>query len=116
MSAPALGPFFSDDVVGFLAEYGYTANPAGLVGQYSGDFTFERDSLAWLDINAIAVRKGDIVPDRPIRITFRCEYNGAFEQWKLMSVGELAPGVVSRALDRERGFPKVSPWPPGGVK
>ena len=22
----------------------------------------------------------------------------------------------SRALDRERGFPKVSPWPRGGVK
>jgi hypothetical protein len=67
MSVPALGPFFSDDIAGFLAEYGYTANPAGLVGQYSGDFTFERDSWAWLDVNAIAVRQGDIVPDRPIR-------------------------------------------------
>jgi hypothetical protein len=58
MSVPALGPFFSDDIAGFLAEYGYTANPAGLVGQYSGDFTFERDSWAWLDVNAIAVRQG----------------------------------------------------------
>jgi hypothetical protein len=88
----------------------------GLVGQYSGDFTFERDSLAWLDVNAIAVRKGDIVPERPIRITFRSEYNGVFAQWKLLSVEELAPGVASKALDREPGFPKVSSWPPGGVK
>jgi len=30
MSVPALGPFFSDDITGFLAEYGYMANPAGL--------------------------------------------------------------------------------------
>jgi hypothetical protein len=116
MSIPALGPFFSDDIAGFLAEYGYTANPAGLVGQYSGDFTFERDSWAWLDVNAIAVRQGDIVPDRPIRISFRLEYNGAFAQWKLLSVEELPAGVASKALDRERDFPKVSPWPPGGIK
>lgn len=113
MPAPPLGPFFSDDIAGFLAEHGFTANPAGLVGQYTGDFTFERDSLAWLDLNAIAVRKGDVVPNRPIGITFRCEYNGSFAQWKLMSVEELGPGVASRAVDRERDFPKVCPWPPG---
>jgi hypothetical protein len=116
MSVPALGPFFSDDIAGFLAEYGYTANPVGLVGQYSGNFTFERDSWAWLDVNAIAVREGDIVPDRPIRISFCLEYNGAFAQWKLLSVEELPSGVASKALDRERDFPKVSPQPPGGIK
>jgi len=116
MPAPPLGPFFSDDIAGFLAEYGYTANPAGLIGHYSCDLTFERDSLAWLDNNAMAVRKGDIVPDRPIRITFRLEYNGEFAQWKLKSVEELATGIPSKALDRDPDFPKVSPWPPGGVK
>lgn len=78
MPAPPLGPFFSDDIAGFLAEHEYTANPAGLIGKHSGNFTFERDSLAWLDIHAIAVRKGDVVPDRPIRITFRLETNGVF--------------------------------------
>lgn len=70
MSVPALGPFFSDDIAGFLAEYGYTANPGGLGGAVLRRFYFERDSLAWLDVNAIAARKRDIVPDRPIRITF----------------------------------------------
>jgi hypothetical protein len=67
-----------------------------------GDFTFERDSWAWLDVNAIAVCQGDIVPDRPIRISFRLEFNGAFAQWKLLSVEELPAGVASKALDRER--------------
>jgi len=46
MAAPPLGPFSSDDISAFLMQFGYTANPAGLVGQYSGDFTFESDSLA----------------------------------------------------------------------
>jgi hypothetical protein len=49
-------------------------------------------------------------------ISFRLEYNGAFAQWKLLSVEELPAGVASKALDRERDFPKVSPWPPGGIK
>jgi len=44
------------------------------------------------------------------------EYNGAFAQWKLLSVEELPAGVASKALDRELDFPKVSPWPPGGIK
>ena len=87
---------------------GYTANPAELIPHYRADVTFGSDSLAWLDINAVAVRKGDVVPDRPIRITFQCEYNGAFSRWALKFVEELPPGVASRALDRERDFPKHS--------
>jgi hypothetical protein len=59
----------------------------------------------------MSVRQGDIVPDRPIRISFRLEYNGAFAQWKLLSVEELPAGVASKALDWERDFPKVSRWP-----
>jgi hypothetical protein len=87
-----------------------------LITHYERDFTYERDSLACLDVNAIAVRKGNIVPDRPIRVTFRCETNGVFAQWKLLSVAELAPGVPSNALDREPKFPKISPWPRDGEK
>ena len=107
--APQLGPFSSDDIAGFLDEHGYTANPAGLIDHYSHDFTFESDSLAWLDINAIAVRRGNVVPDRHIRITFQSEYNGVFPQWKLKSVEEVAADLSSKALDRERDFPKISP-------
>jgi hypothetical protein len=113
---PPLGPFSSEDVAGFLGEYDFTANRAGLITHYRGDLTYESDALAYLDINAIAVRRGEIVPDRPIRITFRCETNGAFAQWKLLSVVELAVGVPSEALDREPNFPKMSPWPRGGEK
>lgn len=116
MPLPPLGPFSCDDIAGFLADYGYTANPAGLVQQYQSDFTFESDSLAWMDINAVAVREGDVVPDRPIRITFRCEYDGAVSRWTLVSVAELPTGVPSKALDREHSFPKHSPWPEGGAK
>jgi len=116
MPLPPLGPFSSEDVAGFLSEHGFTSNPAGLITHYRGDLTFESDSRAYLDINAIAVRRGDIVPDRPIRITFRCETNGTFAQWKLLSVVELAAGVPSNALDREANFPKTSPWPRGGEK
>jgi hypothetical protein len=115
MALPPLGPFSPDDIAGFLEDYGYTANPAGLVPQYVPDLTFE-GNLAWLDISAIAVRKGAVVPDRPIRITFRCEYDGAFPQWKLKAVEELKANVPTRALDRDRDFPKISPWPKGGVK
>jgi len=116
MPVPHLGPFSSEDVAGFVSEYGFTTNPAGLITHYQGDLTFENDSLAYLDVNAIAVRRGNIVPDRPIRITFRCGTNGVFAQWKLLSVVELAAGVPSKALDREPKFPKISPWPEGGEK
>jgi hypothetical protein len=116
MPVPPLGPFSSEDVAGFLSEHGFTANPAGLITHYHGDLTYESDARAYLDINAIAVRRGDVVPVRPIRITFRYETNGVFAQWKLLSVLELAAGVPSKALDRGPNFPKISPWPAGGEK
>jgi len=116
MAPPQLGPFSQGDIASLLAEHGYTANPAGLIPHYQPDFTFESDSVVWLDISPIAVRKDDVIPDRPIRITFRCDYNGAIARWNLNSVEELAAGVPSKALDRGRDFPKSSPWPPGGVK
>jgi len=66
MPLPPLGPLSSEDVAGFLSDYEFTANAAGLITHYRGDLTYESDSLAYLDINAIAVRRGDIAPDRPI--------------------------------------------------
>ena len=114
MAPPPLGPFSSEDIAQFLAEFGYTANPAGLIQKYHCDLTFASDSLAWLDVNAIAVRKGELVPERPVRVSFRCEYNGAFPQWKLLSAEELAADIPSKALDRSPDFPKIAPWPKEG--
>jgi hypothetical protein len=106
MPLPPLGPLSSEDVAGFLREYEFTANPAGLITHYRGDLTYESDSLAYLDINAIAVRRGDIAPDRPIRITFRCETNGAFAQWKLLYVVELTGVCHQRLWTGSRISPK----------
>jgi len=39
----------------------------------------EPDGVAYLDINADAVRQGDIVPDRPIRVRARLQFNPTVE-------------------------------------
>jgi hypothetical protein len=33
----------SEDFAGFLGEYEFTANPAGLITHYRGDLTYESD-------------------------------------------------------------------------
>jgi hypothetical protein len=109
--SPVLGPFSSEDVRDFLAEYGYTSNPKGLAQPFPVDFIAESKGEAYLDVNAEAVRKGDEVPERPVRISFHKIFDGAITRWKLKSVEELAPGVKSKALDRGRDTPKISPWP-----
>jgi hypothetical protein len=105
------GPFSSDDIRYFLAEHGYTSNPKGLAQPFPVHYVSESKGVAYLDLSADAVRKGDEVPDRPVRITFHKDFDGTFTHWKLKSVEELAPGVESKALDRHRDTPKVSPWP-----
>jgi hypothetical protein len=106
------GPSFNrDDICKFLAERGYTSNPEGLVYFFPHDYVLENEYAAYLDVNAYAVRKGDEVPDRPVRITFRKTSYGHASGWEVESVAELASGVQSKALDRDRDTPKVSPWP-----
>lgn len=100
-------PFTGQDILGFLAQYGYTGNPDGLAQPFPVDYVSETEGVAHLDVNADAVRKGDAVPDRPIRIRFRKILN----RWELASVEELAPGVETKALDRQPETPKNSPWP-----
>jgi hypothetical protein len=107
MSKPS---FNKDAIREFLANYGYTANPAGLVEFYSHDYAIENE-MAYLDINAEAVRKGSEVPDRPIRLKFEKVSFGPSSRWELRSVEELGSGVESKALDRDPHTPKVSPWP-----
>jgi len=103
--------FTPDEIRGFLADYGFTSNPEGLIQHHSIDCTYEGENLAYLDINADAVRKGDEVPDRPIRVTFEIASNGlSLRRWRVKSVGELGPDIPSKALDRQEITPKISPW------
>lgn len=104
-------PFTGEDIQNFLADYGYTSNPEGLAQPFPMDFVSESQTVAYLDVNADAVRKGNEVPDRPVRITFHVVFAGEFSRWKLKSVEELALGVESKALDRQQETPKISPWP-----
>ncbi len=62
--------FNSDQIRGILAAHGYTSNPDGLVEPFPWDYLETKD-VAYLDIHADAVRNGDVVPDRPVRITFQ---------------------------------------------
>lgn len=84
MPLPSLGPLSSEDVAEFLREYGFTANPAGLITHYQGDLTYESDSLAYLDINAIAVRERDSVPDR--RLVRIARYSGTHRETRLFRI------------------------------
>jgi hypothetical protein len=108
-----LGPFSSDDVKAFLAEYGYTTHPKGMAAPFWPDCESESQTVAWFDVHADAVRRKDgEVPDRPIRITFHKVFDGSTTRWKLKSVEELPPGVKSKALDRQPETPKQNaPWP-----
>ena len=103
--------FTGEDIRDFLAQCGYTGNPEGLAQPFPIDYVSETEAMVYLDVNADAVRKGNEVPDRPIRITFHKISDGTSSQWKLKSVEELAPGVKTKALDRHPDTPKVSPWP-----
>ena len=105
------GPFSRDNIREFLAEHGYTANPEGLIQPFEVNFVHEETGLAYLDVNADAVRKGDEVPERPVRISFQKLFDGSSSRWTLKSVEELMVGVESKALDRHSLTPKISPWP-----
>jgi hypothetical protein len=109
--SPIVCHYTSDDILGFLAEYGFTGNPEGLAQPFGVDYISETAGTAYLDVNADAVRRGNDVPERPVRITFHKIFDGAFSRWKLKSVEELLPGIQSRALDRHGDTPRVSPWP-----
>jgi hypothetical protein len=102
--------FKRDQIMVFLAKYGYAVDAEGLTEFFQHDFVRESETVSYLDVNAIAVRRGDEVPDRPLRMTFHKVPIGSLFRWALDSVEELAPGVETKALDRDRDFPKISPW------
>ena len=107
-------PFSGTKLAELLKERGYDTHPQGMVQPFGNDYEKSSDGKkVVLDVNAEAVRKNDETPDRPIRLTF--EYAGVKGNrhvWRLKSVEELAPGVASRALDRQPETPKKNaPWP-----
>lgn len=105
--------FPKDQLVEFLIQQGYRTHPRGIIEHYPVDWTVESGGVAYLDLNADALRSGNEVPDRPVRVTAHLEeYGGGFSRWKLESAKELPAGVKSKALDKDPGTPKLSPsWP-----
>jgi hypothetical protein len=97
-----------------LKERGYDTHPKGMAQPFGMDFEKSGDGQTFfLDVNAEAVRRNGEVPDRPIRLTFgRAGMRGDTPIWRLKTVVELAPGVASKALDRQPETPKRNArWP-----
>jgi hypothetical protein len=112
MSDPQLPYFDRQVLVDFLGKHGYRTHPKGIIQHRPDEWTLESEGVAYLDLNADAIRKGDVVPNRPIRVKAQKESTagGMFSRWQLVSADELGPGTKSIALDRE--LPKNSPsWP-----
>jgi hypothetical protein len=106
------GPYFNKETIRkFLAKHDYTSNPDGLIEFFPVDYVLETEDVAYLDVNAIAVRKGNEVPDRPVRMTFHRIQHGPSFGWELESVAELTPGTQTKAESRDEYTPKISPWP-----
>jgi hypothetical protein len=98
-------PFSKDQIKEFLAQYGYTSDPEGLIEFTDNCYVHVSDNEMYLDINATAVRKGNEFPIRPVRMTFRKILHGPSDGWELISVDVLAAGIETKALHRE------FPWP-----
>jgi hypothetical protein len=107
-------PFTSKKLAEILKEHGYETHPKGMAQPLGVDIEQTSDGkAAYFDVNADAVRKNGEVPERPIRLTFeKAGTSDAALVWNLKSVAELAPGVASKALDRQPETPKRNaPWP-----
>jgi hypothetical protein len=107
-------PLTSRKLAELLKERGYDTHPKGMAQPFGRDFEYSGDGQTlFLDVNAEAVRRNGEVPDRQIRLTFGSpEKHGDTVIWRLKTVVELAPGVASKALDRDPETPKRNaPWP-----
>ena len=93
-----------------LREHGFTPNPEPYVSPMPVE---ENERQAWLDINAGAVRRADVTPDYPIRILFDKVQHPMSVDYVPSEVRELTAEEAkeSKAISREPGEPKVSPWP-----
>lgn len=93
-----------------LRENGFTPNPEPYI---SPMFIEENERQAWLDINAGAVRRGDKVPEYPIRILFNKVQQAMYVDYVPAEVRELTAEEAkeSKAMGREPWEPRDSPWP-----
>jgi hypothetical protein len=88
--------FNKQQVKEFLAWYSYTSNPDELT-DFPPYYVVEvSETEAYLDISPEAVRKREVKPERPVRLTFRKIVQGGESRWELKSVAELPPGVESK--------------------
>jgi hypothetical protein len=87
----------------------FTPNPEGYISHITLD---ENKDYAWTDMNAGAVRRGDEVPEHPIRLLFKKVRGPVGETIELEYLRELTAeeAKTSKALGRE-DLPKISPWP-----
>jgi hypothetical protein len=99
-------PIRKEEVPEILERFGYTSSPGGFA-DFSPESFVTIDDVSYLDVHADAVRKSGRVPRRPIRIMFKKIVIGP-ANWKVLSAGELAPGIESKAHDRS--LPEYSPW------
>jgi hypothetical protein len=88
--------FSNQQVREFLGWYSYIGNPDALVDSSRYCPVEVSETEAYLDISPDAVRKGDLKPERPVRLTFRKVTKGGEPAWELKSVAELPPGVAGK--------------------
>jgi hypothetical protein len=107
-------PSSGEELAALLREHGYDASPLGLARKDRSDYVISPEKeIAFLDINADAVRRNGKVPERPIRLTFYLAVHDGSVLWKSESVSELESGVESKCLDRNPDTPEENaPWPP----
>jgi hypothetical protein len=89
----------------------FTPNPEGFISPIELE---ENAAYAWTDINAGAVRRGDEIPEHPIRLLFKKvpAPPPMHESIQLEYIRELTAeeAKTSKALGRD-DQPKISPWP-----
>jgi hypothetical protein len=101
----------SDYAKKLLRDNGFTPNPERYI---SPMFIEEDERQAWVDINSAAVRRGDEMPEHPIRIFFTKVQQAMCVDYVPGEVRELTAEEAknSKAMGREPWEQKTSPWPP----
>jgi hypothetical protein len=92
--------FNKQQVKEFLAWYSFTSNPDEFVDSSPYYPVEVSETEAYLDISPEAVRKGNVKPKRPVRLTFRKVVKGGESTWELKSVAELPPAVEGKRARR----------------
>jgi hypothetical protein len=92
--------FNKQQVTDFLAWYSYTSNPDKLSDFLPYYPVQVSETEAYLDVSPEAVRKGDVKPERPVRLTFRKVIQAGESRWELKSVAELPRGIEYKQARR----------------